>query len=85
MITKKTCLIGTWGVGKARLVQQFVNDISDDKYPSALGVTVGKKALSVTHGEVTLMPWDIAGGAENFSVPTDYTKGSVALASNIKA
>jgi len=65
-----------WGVGKTSLVQQFVNNIYDEKYHSTLGVKVDTKSVQLEDNDVKLMIWDIAGAEDKFSMPMHYVKGA---------
>lgn len=66
-ISKKICMLGTFGVGKTSLVRRFIHDRFDDNYLSTIGVDISKKELPAHTDPATgrseflnLIIWDIA-------------------------
>ena len=53
-----------------------MHSVFEQKYLSTLGVKVDKKVVRVNEQDVNLMPWDIAGSKDHFSVPMHYIKGA---------
>lgn len=85
ILSKKVCMLGTFGVGKTSLVRRYVHSVFDDKYLSTIGVQIYQKILSedeeLPHrsGErLKLILWDLA-NIEKFT-PTirNYFSGSSA-------
>lgn len=79
-LQKKACLLGDFAVGKTSLVRRFVHDLFSDKYMTTIGVKVSRKTVVVPRDgdavELTLMLWDLAGGAEYDQVRTSYLRGA---------
>lgn len=76
MISKKICMLGSFGVGKTSLVSQYVSSIFSDKYLSTVGVKVDRKSVSVQGQDVTLMLWDLYGEDGFQSVQKSYLRGA---------
>ncbi len=76
MIQKKICLLGGFGVGKTSLVARFVHSIFSDKYLTTLGVKIEKKSITLEHGTVDLIIWDIHGEDDFQKVNMSYLRGA---------
>ena len=66
-ISKKVCMLGTFGVGKTSLVRRFVHQIFDERYLSTIGVQISSKSLAPIQTPVTgriihmnMILWDLA-------------------------
>lgn len=62
-ISKKICMLGSFGVGKTSLVRRFVLDQFADEYRSTIGVHIQKKTVLIskdTSSSINLILWDIA-------------------------
>lgn len=79
MIQKKVCMLGAYGVGKTSLVSRFVSSIFSEKYLTTVGVKIDKKRVSLLHGEMELILWDIYGEDEFQKVRMSYLRGASAL------
>ncbi len=44
-VSKKICMLGSFGVGKTSLVRRFVYNLFDEKYLSTIGVQVTQKKM----------------------------------------
>jgi len=66
-ISKKICMLGTFGVGKTSLVRRFVLNVFDETYLSTIGVNISQKSLPPHANPATgrseylnFIIWDIA-------------------------
>ena len=66
-ISKKVCMLGSYGVGKSSIVRQFVYGKFETKYLSTIGVHFSHKTLSPSENErnklsgpLKLIMWDLA-------------------------
>src|SRR6516162_2293402 len=75
----KICLLGATGVGKTSLVARFVRSIFSDTYRTTIGVTIDKKRVRYSHGELDLILWDLSGEDEFQSVTRAYMRGAAGL------
>ncbi len=78
-LSKKICLLGTFGVGKTSLVRRFVYDEFKEDYLSTMGVHIHKKTVSATQDEycnINLIIWDIAHIEKFNSIIKNYFRGS---------
>ena len=76
-ISKKICLVGSFGVGKTSLIARFVHQTFSEKYLTTLGVKIDTKRVELTTGDVCkLVIWDIAGKEDYSSTDKQYLKGS---------
>jgi small GTP-binding protein len=76
-ISRKICLIGSFGVGKTSLISRFVHQTFSEKYLTTLGVKIDTKLVQLKTGDVCkLVIWDIAGKEDYSSTDKQYIKGS---------
>jgi len=81
-VSKKICMLGSFGVGKTSLVRRFVYNKFDEKYLSTIGVQISQKdvrslksnAGSEIHLKIIL--WDIAHIEKINDVIKNYFRGS---------
>lgn len=76
MIKKKICMLGEFAVGKTSLVRRFVHSIFSDAYQTTIGVKIDKKSVTLDHGEIELILWDINGEDEFMEVQSAYLRGA---------
>jgi small GTP-binding protein len=82
-ISKKICMLGTFGVGKTSLVQQFVYQKFDERYLSTIGVKISHKAIEAVKEQKTgrwvqlnLILWDLAHLEKFDTVVKSYFHGA---------
>ena len=76
-VSKKICLVGSFGVGKTSLIARFVHQTFSGKYLTTLGVKVDTKVVELKTGDICkLVIWDIAGKEDYSSTDKQYLKGS---------
>lgn len=82
-ISKKICMLGTFGVGKTSLVRRFVYDKFDEKYLSTIGVQISQKQLPPMKNSsagrterLNLILWDLAQIEKFNNVIKNYFRGS---------
>jgi len=76
-VSKKICLVGSFGVGKTSLISRFVHQTFSEKYLTTLGVKIDTKLVQLKTGDVCkLVIWDIAGKEDYSSTDKQYIKGS---------
>ena len=75
-ISKKIILLGHFGVGKTSLVRQFVHSKFSDEYLTTIGVKVDKKVIEISNDVLTMIIWDIEGGAVQSKLPHSYFMGA---------
>lgn len=75
-ISKKIILLGHFGVGKTSLVRRFVHEKFTDQYLTTIGVKVDKKVIETDEKTVTMIIWDIEGGAVQSKLPQSYFLGA---------
>jgi small GTP-binding protein len=76
-VSKKICLVGSYGVGKTSLIARFVHETFSGKYLTTLGVKVDTKRIELKNGDVCkLVIWDIAGKEDYSTTDKQYLKGS---------
>jgi len=76
MISKKVILVGSFGVGKTSLFNQFLYSKFSEKYLTTIGVKVDKKVVEVDGRELSMLIWDIAGEVTQDKVPHTYFLGA---------
>lgn len=80
LLSKKVCLLGEFAVGKTSLVQRFVYNRFNESYVSTVGVKVSHKTIAIPSGnssvELSLMLWDLAGGAEFEGLRASYLRAT---------
>ena len=82
IISKKICMLGTFGVGKTSLVRRFVYNKFEEKYLSTIGVHISYKIIDVKKPETMTSPklklilWDIAHIEKFDAVIKNYFRGS---------
>lgn len=76
MIQKKICMIGDFAVGKTSLVARFVRQTFSDKYLTTIGVKIDTKLINLSHEQIKLILWDIAGSDALSTVTTSYLRGA---------
>ncbi len=62
-LSKKICMLGSFGVGKTSLVRRFVYNEFQESYQSTLGVQIHKKSVIVGQNpsyQFNFILWDIA-------------------------
>lgn len=75
-ISKKVILLGHFGVGKTSLVRRFVHEKFTEQYLTTIGVKVDKKEIETDDRLVTMIIWDIEGGAVQSKLPQSYFLGA---------
>lgn len=79
-LSKKTCLLGEFAVGKTSLVRRFVHSLFDDRYLSTVGVKVSRKVVVVPCADrtirLTMMLWDLAGDLDFSQLRSSYLRGA---------
>ena len=78
-ISKKICMLGSFGVGKTSLVRRFVLNQFLEEYRSTMGVHIQKKTISLsnhTSSGINLILWDIAHVEEFDRTVKSYFQGS---------
>lgn len=75
IVQKKICMLGDFAVGKTSLVRRFVEGRFDDKYLSTIGVKLSRKTVTRPEYTLNLILWDLAGGDDFVSVPSNYLVG----------
>ena len=74
-ISKKIALLGSHGVGKTSLINQFVFQKFPENYLTTIGLKVDKKTLEIDDFRVDLVIWDIAGQDHMSNIPHYYLNG----------
>ena len=78
-ISKKICMLGSFGVGKTSLVRRFVLNQFMEEYRSTMGVHIQKKDVSLSNhasSGINLILWDIAHVEEFDRTVKSYFQGS---------
>ena len=81
-ISKKVCMLGSFGVGKTSLVRRFVYNKFDEKYLTTIGVQVSHKVLDPivradkTSVQLKIILWDLAHIEKMTEVIKNYFRGS---------
>ena len=82
-ISKKVCMLGSFGVGKTSLVRRFVYNLFDEKYLTTIGVQVSHKQLAPIHLPKTndtvlvkIILWDLAHIDKLSEIIKNYFRGS---------
>lgn len=78
-ISKKICMLGSFGVGKTSLVRRFIFDEFREDYHSTIGVLIHKKAVSLTKDGnfgLNFILWDIAHIEKFNDIIKTYFQGS---------
>src|SRR6202046_1465557 len=75
MLQKKSCMLGSFSVGKTSLVRRFVESIFSDAYQTSIGVKIEKKVVRAGNEEVTLVLWDIHGEDVYQKIRMSYLRG----------
>ena len=78
-ISKKVILLGHFGVGKTSLVKRFVVQKFSEEYHTTIGVKVDKKVLEINGKQLTMIIWDIEGGAVQSKLPQSYFLGALGI------
>jgi small GTP-binding protein len=78
-VSKKVILLGHFGVGKSSLVKRFVHQLFSEEYHTTIGVKVDKKVLEVNGKQLTMIIWDIEGGAVQSKLPQSYFLGALGI------
>jgi small GTP-binding protein len=78
-VSKKVCLIGSFGVGKTSLVRNFIHHVFSEEYLTTIGVKIDKKVVMIADTQVTLVLWDIAGEMNMDDIPRNYLLGAHGL------
>ena len=82
ILSKKICMLGTFGVGKTSLVRRFVYSIFEEKYLSTLGVQISQKQLtdlcpgSHKADQLNLILWDLANVEKFTPAVRNYYRGA---------
>ncbi len=82
IISKKICMLGSFGVGKTSLVRRFVYNKFEEKYLSTIGVHISHKTIEISDAnqalseQLKLILWDIAHIEKFNSVIKNYFRGS---------
>ncbi|NLP10820.1 GTP-binding protein [bacterium] len=82
-ISKKICMLGSFGVGKSSLVRRFVYDLFDERYLTTIGVQISHRSLpkrmstfSRSPVNLKLILWDLAHIDTMNDVIKTYFRGS---------
>lgn len=81
-LSKKICMLGSFGVGKTSLVRRFVYNKFDEKYLSTIGVQISQKQIRLLHSRrgkevlLRMILWDIAHIEKINDVIKNYFRGS---------
>lgn len=78
-ISKKVCMLGSFGVGKTSLVRRFVYNEFKEDYLSTIGVHIHKKTTPLTtdaSSGINFILWDIAQIEKFNEVIKNYFRGS---------
>lgn len=83
VISKKICMLGSFGVGKTSLVRRFVYNKFDEKYLSTIGVQISQKqlpAMKKRNSDSTIrykfILWDLAHIEKFNSMIKNYFRGA---------
>lgn len=82
ILSKKICMLGTFGVGKTSLVRRFVYSVFEEKYLSTLGVQISQKQLtelgpnSRKVDQLNLILWDLANVEKFTAAVKNYYRGA---------
>lgn len=74
--SKKVILLGHFGVGKTSLIRRFIHSKFSDEYLTTIGVKIDKKVIEVKGQQLTMIIWDIEGGAMQSKLPKTYFMGA---------
>lgn len=74
--SKKVILLGHFGVGKTSLVKRFVYSKFSEEYLTTIGVKIDKKEIEYDEKLLTMIIWDIEGGAAQSKLPKSYFLGA---------
>ncbi len=74
--SKKVILLGHFSVGKTSLVKQFVYSKFSEEYLTTIGVKIDKKEIEFDEKLLTMIIWDIEGGAAQSKLPKSYFLGA---------
>ena len=69
-------LLGHFGVGKTSLVRRFIHSIFSEEYLTTIGVKIDKKTIELEEKLLTMIIWDIEGGAAQNKLPKSYFLGA---------
>lgn len=78
-LSKKVILLGHFGVGKTSLIRRFVHSKFSEEYLTTIGVKIDKKVLDLGETELTMIIWDIEGGALQSKLPKSYFLGAAGI------
>ncbi|MCK5145625.1 GTP-binding protein [bacterium] len=60
-LSKKICLLGSFGVGKTSLVRRFVHQTFEENYHSTIGVQLSQRLIALDEkAQFNLIIWDLA-------------------------
>ncbi|MBD3377374.1 GTP-binding protein [candidate division KSB1 bacterium] len=82
IVSKKLCMLGSYGVGKSSLVRRFVYNKFDDKYLSTIGVQISQKILAPFEDskkrniQLKLILWDLAHIEKFNNIIKNYFRGT---------
>lgn len=81
-LSKKICMLGSFGVGKTSLVRRFVYDKFEEKYLSTIGVHISHKTLTLQPKNsgvphvLKLLLWDLAHIEKYDQMTKNYYRGA---------
>lgn len=78
-LSKKICMLGSFGVGKTSLVRRFVYNEFQESYQSTLGVQIHKQSIRIGQNpsyQFNFILWDIAHIEKFDSVIKSYFHGA---------
>lgn len=67
-------IIGDSGVGKSALLQRYINNSFDNKFPSTIGIDFYTKNIKINNDGVKLIFWDTSGQEKYADITTSYYK-----------
>ena len=69
-------MLGSFGVGKTSLVNQFVHSIFSEEYLTTIGARIERHELAVDDALLNLIIWDLAGEDKFDRVRSSYVNGA---------
>ena len=79
VLQKKVCMVGVAGTGKTSLVRRFVHSRFSEKYHTTIGVKIDRKTVTLEHGTVNLLLWDLEGRSNERDVSPSYLRGAAGI------
>ncbi|QDV08809.1 Ras family protein [Planctomycetes bacterium Poly30] len=73
---KKVVILGHFGVGKTSLVRRFVHSMFSEDYHTTIGVKIDKKVIETEDHQLSMVLWDVEGGADQERIPRSYFLGT---------